>query len=105
MTNLNSESAHPPSELIQKVYAELRRLAARYLAAERACTIQATDLVHEAYMRLEGQFGRRFGRAHFMALAAISMRRILVDRARARAAVRRGGGQRKVSLNEALIVS
>ena len=106
MAEFTNESARQPSELIQQVYSQLRRLAARYLASERAGqTIQATDLVHEAYMRLQAQAGARFEKPHFMALAAISMRRILVDRARAKVAVRRGGGMQKVTLEEGLIVS
>src|SRR4051812_38024955 len=106
MSELTNESAGMPSELIQHVYTELRRLAARYLASERpGQTIQATDLVHEAYMRIHAQPGARFGKAHFMALAAISMRRILVDRARAKYAVRRGGGLKRISLQDGLILS
>jgi RNA polymerase sigma factor (TIGR02999 family) len=84
------------------IYAELRRLAARALSRERPDhTLQATALVHEAYLRLHG--GRPAAcrdRRHFLTLAARLMRRILVDHARALQAVRRGGGL-KLSLEAA----
>ena len=74
------------SELMPVVYDELRRLARRYVRRERAPqTIQATDLVHEAYLRLaKGKKQHWTGRTHFLAIAAIAMRQILVERARAR---------------------
>ncbi len=82
------------------IYAELRRLAARALSRERPDhTLQATALVHEAYLRLQG--GRPAAcrdRRHFLTLAARLMRRILVDHARALQAVRRGGAPLKLSL-------
>jgi len=86
--------------LIPIVYAELRRLAAHYLRAERPDhTLQPTALVHEAYLRLVAH-GRRDwqNRAHFFAVAAETMRALLVDHARARLAVRRGGGMTRVEL-------
>ena len=80
-------------ELLPLVYEELRRLADRFLAAEqRGATLQPTALVHEAYLRLAGSDRARWeNRAHFFGAAARAIRRILVDRARARGAVRRGG--------------
>ena len=80
-------------DLLPLVYEELRELADRFLAAEqRSATLQPTALVHEAYLRLVGsdQAGWE-NRAHFFGAAARAIRRILVDRARARRAVRRGG--------------
>ena len=84
------------------VYDELRRLAARYVSRERpGQTLQATALVNEAFVRLVGERARGFqNRAHFMAIAALSMRQILVQRARARHAAKRGGAPKQVTLNE-----
>ena len=88
-----------------EVYAELRRLAARYIGRERAKSIQATELVHEAYLRLlKDQPSRVQNRTHFLAIAAISMRRLLVERARARAALKRGGDGIRVTYDERLAV-
>ena len=80
-------------ELLPLVYEELRELADRFLSAEkRGATLQPTALVHEAYLRLVGSDRTGWeNRAHFFGAAARAIRRILVDRARARAAVRRGG--------------
>jgi RNA polymerase sigma factor (TIGR02999 family) len=89
------------SRLLPLVYDELRRLAARKLAREKAGqTLDATALVHEAYLRLVGRGGARAynGRGHFFAAAASAMRRILVDRARRRATQKRGGGLRRQTL-------
>jgi RNA polymerase sigma factor (TIGR02999 family) len=91
-------------DLVADVYGELRRLADRYVRRERAQTIQATDLVHEAYLRLARDKPVEWqSRAHFVAIAAISMRRLLVERARARGASKRGGGQLQVTLDEGLL--
>jgi RNA polymerase sigma factor (TIGR02999 family) len=94
-------------ELMPLVYRELRRLAHQYLRKERAGhTLQTTDLVHEAYMRLVDQRRVRWqNRAHFYGVAAQLMRRILVDRARGRRRVKRGGGALMVSLDQATTVS
>ena len=85
------------------VYEELRRLARNYLARERSDhTLQATALVHEAYLRLADQTQLSWkDRAHFYGIAARLMRRILVDHARAHNAVKRGGLEQKLSLDEA----
>ena len=89
-----------PDSMMGIVYGELRRLAANYLRRERADhTLQPTALVHEAFLRLVDQ--RRIdwsNRAQFMGLAAVMMRRILVNHARDRAAAKRGGGAEHVPL-------
>ncbi|HEY3243125.1 MAG TPA: sigma-70 family RNA polymerase sigma factor [Phycisphaerae bacterium] len=88
-------------ELLPLVYDELRAVAASLLAGERAGhTLQPTALVHEAYLRLVGETRSNWqGRAHFLAVAANAMRRILVNHARDRRAAKRGGGEwHKVSL-------
>ena len=91
--------------LMPVVYDELRALAARYLRRERkGQTIQATALVHEAYLRLFKDKGLHWeNRAHFLGIAARSMRQILVERARARQAAKRGGARERVTLDDALI--
>src|SRR6187401_1113203 len=90
--------------LLPLVYADLRRLAARQLRAERPDhTLSATAVVHEAYMRLVGQRQVRLeDRAQFFAAAATQMRRILVDHARRRAAAKRGGPELRVTLDESI---
>jgi RNA polymerase sigma factor (TIGR02999 family) len=90
---------HAAEQLLPLVYDELRRLAAQRLSGETpGQTLDATGLVHEAYLRLVGPAGdRRWDdRGHFFAAAAEAMRRILVDRARARRAGKRGGGRERV---------
>lgn len=88
-------------ELVPPVYEELKRLAGRYLQREHAGhTLQATDLAHEAYLRLVDQSRVSWqGRTHFMAVAAIAMRRLLVDHAVRKGAAKRGGDQRRVTLD------
>jgi RNA polymerase sigma factor (TIGR02999 family) len=96
------------SKLLPLVYHELRRLAAQRLASERAGhTLQATALVHEAYVRLvDGHPGVRWdGRRHFFAAAAEAMRRILIDAARRRRRPKHGGGLERVNLDEAARVT
>ena len=102
---LNSISAGDPDasdKLLPIVYDELRRLAAHKLAAEvPGQTLQPTDLVHEAYLRLVGQEDSRWeNRGHFFAAAAEAMRRILVDRARRKGRIRHGGGRQRVDLEK-----
>lgn len=88
------------------VYEQLRRIAARAFAGERAGhTLQATALVHEAYARLVDADVDWQGRSHFFALAARTMRRILVDHASARAAAKRGGGRISVTLHDGMVVA
>lgn len=90
-------------ELTPFVYEELRRLAAHYLKNERGDhTLQATELVHEAYLRLVDLKHIDWqNRAHFIGVTAKLMRKILVDHARRRNADKRGGGEMKFSLNRA----
>lgn len=95
------------SELIPLIYNELRRLAAYYMRRERPDhTLQATALVHEAYLKLSKQREVTWqNRAHFFAIAGSLMRRILVDHARAHSRGKRGGTQHKISLEEAPLFS
>jgi len=92
-------------ELLPHVYGELRRIAARYMRRERqGGTLQATALVHEAYVRLAKDTDLSFqNRAHLLGIAAHAMREILVERARARGAKKRGGGEVRVTLDEGMI--
>ena len=91
-------------DLLPIVYNELRRMAGRKLDAEAGHpTIQTTELVHEAYLRLVGTDQSWDGRAHFLAAAAEAMRRILVERARRRRRIRHGGGRRRVDFHESAI--
>jgi len=94
------------SRVMPVVYEELRKLARRYMARERAGrTLQATALVNEAYLRLVKEKGRHWqNRAHFCAIAAGAMREILVERARARTSLKRGGSRLRVSMSEDLPV-
>ncbi len=89
-------------ELLPLVYDELRKLAASRMANEAAGnTLQPTALVHEAWLRLVGKDNPTFaGRAHFFAAAAEAMRRILIDRARRKSALRHGGGQARVDIQQ-----
>jgi RNA polymerase sigma factor (TIGR02999 family) len=100
--------SQPPSagELAPIVYNELRRLAAAYMRRERpGQTLQATALVHEAYLRLAGAGTPWQDERHFVGIAARSMRQILVERARARGAQKRWAGLDRVSMTDALAVA
>lgn len=89
-------------ELLPLVYEELRRLAASKMAAERPDqTLQPTALVHEAWLRLVSQENQEWnGRAHFFGAAAEAMRRILIENARRKGAVRHGGGQVRLDVQK-----
>jgi len=90
--------------MVEDVYAELHRIADGYVRRERAKSVQATDLVHEAYLRLAKDASPHWqNHTHFVAIAAIAMRRLLVERARARVAAKRGGVQVQVTLDDALL--
>jgi RNA polymerase sigma factor (TIGR02999 family) len=94
-------------ELLPLVYNELRQLAAQKLAQEKpGQTLQATALVHEAYLRLVGTEApqRWDSRRHFFAAAAEAMRRILVDNARRKRSAKHGGQRARIDLNEALLI-
>jgi RNA polymerase sigma factor (TIGR02999 family) len=98
---LGQGEPHAADQLLPLVYDELRRLAAHRLAQERVGqTLDATALVHEAYLRLVGPGTDPHwdGRGHFFAAAAEAMRRILVENARRKARVRHGGGHKRVEL-------
>jgi RNA polymerase sigma factor (TIGR02999 family) len=92
-------------EMVEETYAELHRLAANYIRREAHKSVQATELINEAYLRLKKDAPQRFeNRPHFVAIAAIAMRRLLVERARARAAVKRGGvAHAQVTLEDSLL--
>ncbi len=94
-------------ELLPLIYNELRQLAHNFLFRERSGhTLQTTALVHEAYLKLIDQRDARWqNRSHFFAIAAQAMRRILIDSARRHAAMKRGGPQEKLSLDEVPEVS
>jgi RNA polymerase sigma factor (TIGR02999 family) len=93
-------------KLIPLIYGELRRIAGRHLYGERQNhTLQITGLVNEAYLRLAQQEVQWQSRAHFYAIAAQAMRRILIDYARNQHAQKRGGVQERVSLDESMLFS
>lgn len=96
-----------PEGLLAELYEELRALAAHHLRGERAGhTLQPTALVHEVYLRMQGRGGLEITRrTHFLAVASIAMRRVLVDHARARAAQKRGGGITHVSVGPASAIT
>jgi RNA polymerase sigma factor (TIGR02999 family) len=99
---------HAAEQLLPLVYDELRRLAARKLAHEApGQTLTATALVHEAYLRLAGggEGPRWDGRGHFFAAAAEAMRRILVESARRKRSLKRGGGLARQELDEAQVIA
>src|SRR5689334_12302787 len=98
------EGPKPPDEVFPVIYAELRRVARRYLSRERANhTLQPTALVHEAWLRLQNDRGKEWqGRTHGMALAAQAMRRLLVDHGRHQKREKRGGGAQPLALDELL---
>lgn len=104
-----NESLHGDSAeaLLRLVYSELHRQAHRYLQRERAGhTLQTTALVHEAYLKLIEQKSVVWeSRAHFFAIAATMMRRILIDYAKSKKRVRRGGANRDLPIEEALSVA
>lgn len=94
-------------KLVPLIYEELHRLAHRYISRERpGNTLQTTALAHEAYLRLiDAKSVRWQNRAHFFAVAAQTMRRILVDLARARHSLKCGGGAQQISLDAVLVIS
>lgn len=97
--------ARAAEALMPLVYDELRRLAAGYIRRERpGQTLQATALVHEAFLRLVKPGEQPWnGRTHFLAIAAVSMRQILVDRARRRHAAKRGGHAERITFDDAIL--
>lgn len=104
---LRSGNKSAEARLLEAVYPELRRIAGRYLSREPSRhTLQPTALVNEAYLQLAGQFDKDWhNRNHFFAVAAMVMRRILVDYARSKRAAKREGGRQKLELTDALAVT
>ena len=101
LQQIESGEAEAAERLMPLVYDELRRLAASKLAAERPDhTLQATALVHEAYMRLVGSDQPWQGKAHFFAAAANSMRQILINWALAKKADKRGRGAKRIDMDD-----
>ncbi|MCP4251527.1 MAG: sigma-70 family RNA polymerase sigma factor [bacterium] len=106
LTAIEHGDARAADELLPIVYQELRRLAAARLAGEQpGQTLQATALVHEAYLRLTGHRDQPWqSRAHFFAAAAEAMRRILIENARRKQRLKHGGGRQRFELDEADLV-
>ena len=107
LCRLSAGDRSAEEDLLPRVYLELRRLASAQLRSERpGHTLQATALVHEAYLRLCGSSGTDWqDRAHFFRVAAKLMRRILIDYARLRKALKRGAGMEARPLEEGFLVS
>jgi RNA polymerase sigma-70 factor, ECF subfamily len=107
LQNLNKGNAAAESELISAIYGELRRLAGHYMRQERPDhTLQATALVHEAFLRLTHRKDVSWqGRAHFFGVAAKLMRQILIDHARGRLREKRGSAGQKLSLDDGLLLT
>jgi RNA polymerase sigma factor (TIGR02999 family) len=101
LESIQHGDAKAADELLPLVYGELRRLAASKMANESLNqTLQPTALVHEAWLRLVGDANPKFyGRAHFFGAAAEAMRRILIDKARRKKALRHGGDQQRVDID------
>lgn len=95
-------SAHAPAQLLEAVYRELRELAAQRLSSlSPNDSLQPTELLHEAYLRLARSGRQEFAsRQHFIGASALAMRSILVDRARARLTAKRGGRRAKIDIDE-----
>jgi len=107
LLNLEKGDSQAAENLLPKLYDELRRLAAFKMANESpGQTLQATALVHEAWLRLAGGKNLRWeNRAHFFAAAAEAMRRILIENARRKRALRHGGGQKRFDIQEVEIAA
>ena len=104
LRNAVGGDARASDQLLPLIYAELKEMAQRQLRRESpGHTLQPTALVHEAYLHLVDQSGASFhDRHHFFAVAATAMRRILIDHARTRGRLKRGGGQHRVDLDDAV---
>ena len=104
---MSDDDLHQPAEDVAPlVYNELRRLASAYMRRERpGQTLQATALVHEAFIRLAASGAPWTDKRHFVGIAARSMRQILVERARARGAQKRWAGLNRVSMSDSLAVA
>ncbi len=106
LTAIEQGDAKAADKLLPLVYEELRRLAAQKMSQEPpGQTLQATALVHEAYIRLVGSEARDWkGRTHFFAAAAEAMRRILIDNARRKKSLKHGGDRRRVDLDRSALL-
>ena len=105
LERLQQGEANAGQELFGELYEDLRGRAHKLMGSGQPHTLQATALVHEAWIRLQGDgVSTPGGHQHFVALAARAMRSVLVDHARARGSVKRGGGIRPAPLDEALAV-
>lgn len=107
LSAIENGDPHAAEQLLPLVYEELRRLAAQRLAHEKpGQTLEATALVHEAYLRVAGNQRDQHwdSRGHFFAAAAEAMRRIVIDNARRKSRPKHGGGRQRLDLNEALVV-
>jgi RNA polymerase sigma factor (TIGR02999 family) len=106
LIELKGHRQEAASRLFDLLYVELRRLARRHLMNERSDhTLQATALVHEAYLRMVDGHDDWRNRAHFFAVASSAMRRILVDHARAKRALKRPGSQKQANLDDLPLLS
>jgi RNA polymerase sigma factor (TIGR02999 family) len=108
LADIEAGDPHAAEQLLPLVYEELRKLAAQKLAEEKlGQTLQATALVHEAYLRLvDTEKAQHWNsRRHFFAAAAEAMRRVLVERARSRSSCKRGGGRERLDLEELAVAS
>ena len=107
LEELRSGTPESLDKLSALLYAELREIAHRHRRArDDASTLATTALVHVVYLKLVDQSRARWNdRAHFLALAAVAMRHILADRARTRIAIKRGGAQHAITLDEQMIAS
>ena len=98
---LRSGAKEALDRLLPVVYRELRAIAHRHVASHNNGTLATTELVHEAYLKLVDQSRAEWrDRAHFFALASVAMRQVLLDRAKARAALKRGGEKRRVTFDD-----
>lgn len=106
LQRVSSGDASAESELMPHVYAELRRIAQQYMRRESGThTLQATALVHEAYLRLsQGVIANYQNRAHFFAISSRVMRRVLIENARNRGREKRGGGAIHLPLDDSILV-
>ena len=101
LEELRSGGREALDRVLPIVYAELRTIAHRYVATQSNSTLATTELVHEAYLKLVDQ--SRAGwcdRAHFFAVASVAMRQVLIDRAKARTALKRGGVRRQITFED-----